>query len=165
MTLSLLLATACGNIGEYALKKSCFFLTNFSCLSCFLCFYCWKDNMQCFLFFLRFFLSQTVKWMFERKMLERCSTFLRQEMQTTTKIYFFFKNARGANAYRRHICLQFLGRRCSHTEILFVSICILKGTKQPKKRTDLNSFFYFLSVFFFLIELSGKHNLENFCVR
>ena len=65
---------------------------------CFLCFCCWKDDTSCFLFFFRFFSSQTLKWMFKRKMFERCNTFLRQEMQTTTKMYFSFKNVRGANA-------------------------------------------------------------------
>ena len=68
---------------------------------CFLCFCCWKDDTSCFLFFFRFFSSQTLKWMFKRKMFERCNTFLRQEMQTTTKMYFSFKNVRGANAYPR----------------------------------------------------------------
>ena len=41
--------------------------------------------------------------MFKRNMFERCNTFLRQEMQTTTKMYFSFKNVRGANAYPRSI--------------------------------------------------------------
>ena len=51
MTLSFVLRTASGNIGECALTKSCFFLpTSLG----FLCFCCWKDNMQCFLFFFRF---------------------------------------------------------------------------------------------------------------
>lgn len=100
VTLSFILATACSNISECALKKSCFFLTNFSLLSLFLLL---KSQHAMFFVFLSFFFSQTIKSMFKREMFERCSTFLRQELWTTTKMDFSFKNARGANAYSGQI--------------------------------------------------------------
>ena len=50
VTLSFILTTACGNIGECALKKSCCFLTNFSLFSLFLLLKRWHVMFFCFSF-------------------------------------------------------------------------------------------------------------------